>query len=252
MIGFNMRMAGGGGAYLPNTTRFSGDYLYKTTHFTSLANGKKGIISFWIKMMGADGVTNWILSNNYITSNSIGVGVYRNTSNKIDLVMRYSDAPGEAIRLTSTSSVTGSSGWKHVLASWDAGNNLAHLYVHDAQDEGTKTINNQTIQYVTGSSTGYKWAVGSHAELQTAALDAEIIDLWFDPVNYLDITQAVNRRKFISPDKKPMFLGATGAIPTSTAPILFLSGLYSSFPTNKGTGGGMSVSGTLAAGASRP
>ena len=47
-------------------------------------------------------------------------------------------------------------------------------------------------------------------------------------------------------------LGSDGSTPTGTAPILFLNNPASTWHTNLGTGGGMSLTGTLVAGTDAP
>lgn len=52
-------------------------------------------------------------------------------------------------------------------------------------------------------------------------------------------------RKFIDADGKPVYLGANGELPTGIPPAIFFSGLAASFPTNLGTGGAFTLTGTL-------
>src|SRR6185295_18112501 len=46
----------------------------------------------------------------------------------------------------------------------------------------------------------------------------------------------------------PVSLGSNGSTPTGSAPLVFMSGDISAWFTNKGTGGGFTLSGTLAQG----
>lgn len=64
-----------------------------------------------------------------------------------------------------------------------------------------------------------------------------------------NITVKANRRKFISANGKPVFLGTDGSKPTGTPPIVFLSQQRNDTPNtfniNRGTGGDFTITGTL-------
>jgi hypothetical protein len=75
-------------------------------------------------------------------------------------------------------------------------------------------------------------------------LNAYIAEFWWD-TSYIDLTNPANLAKFRSPSGKPVFLGSDGSLPTGTAPLLYFSGDSTDFPTNRGTGGAFTVSGTL-------
>lgn len=64
----------------------------------------------------------------------------------------------------------------------------------------------------------------------------------------LDISNATERDKFLPAVDK----GATGNIPTGTAPYVYLSGSTGSWHTNNGTGGGGTMTGTLSTAPSAP
>ena len=108
--------------------------------------------------------------------------------------------------------------------------------------QATTTFTNDTIDYTRGN-----WEVGSDSGGAQKA-NADFADLWFD-ASYLDITAAANRRKFIDGSGRPVNLGVDGSVPTGAAPLLYCSLLTNSvagdFATNRGTGGNMTVTGTL-------
>ena len=53
-------------------------------------------------------------------------------------------------------------------------------------------------------------------------------------------------------NKKSEDFGSTGNIPTSVAPLLYLSGATASWHTNKRTGGGITATGMLTTAATTP
>ena len=63
---------------------------------------------------------------------------------------------------------------------------------------------------------------------------------------------AINRRKFIDPNKDPVDLGEAGQFPTGTSPLVFLANPTASWQTNLGTGGNFTENGALTDGSSSP
>jgi hypothetical protein len=71
-------------------------------------------------------------------------------------------------------------------------------------------------------------------------------DIWFMPGLYIDLSIEANRRRFISAAGEPVYLGANGEGPTGAVPLVYLSGALASWHTNKGTGGGFTLTGSPA------
>ena len=71
-------------------------------------------------------------------------------------------------------------------------------------------------------------------------------ELWYAPGVYIDLSVVANQRKFRTAAGKPAYLGPTGAIPTGTDPLVYMSGVTATWKTNKGTGGGFTEHGALA------
>lgn len=70
-------------------------------------------------------------------------------------------------------------------------------------------------------------------------------DTWIGQGQFADQSITANRRKFIDGSGKPVFLGATGQLPTGASPIVFFSGDMATYPVNKGTGGAFTLTGSL-------
>lgn len=79
-------------------------------------------------------------------------------------------------------------------------------------------------------------------------ITGDFADLWLAPGQSLltgsDISEAT-RRKFISATGKPVYLGGNGEVPTGVAPSVFFSGDSAAFPTNRGTGGAFTLTGSF-------
>ena len=224
--------------------RFDGsnDYMTRGADLTGNADGKLGTISFWAKLF-TDGVQQF---------------VYRDPSNVHRIVFDGADkieivfSGGGTDRITLSSSGGGidtGSGWVHIMASWDVGNNAGHLYIDDVSDESTEIISNSDIDY---TRTNHRIA----SDVSAADLDAELAQVYLNFSEYVDLSSASNRRKFISASGKPVNLGSDGSLPTGTSPIIFFDlapgDAVSTFASNKGTGGGFTLTGSLVEASTSP
>ncbi len=146
---------------------------------------------------------------------------------------------------TGTTTVVAGGAWKHVLASWNLATSVFQLYIEDVNDTPTITvITNDTIDWANVTA---NWFIFNDPR------SSYIADLWFDPTTFNDLSVTAFRRKFITAGLAPVFLGASGQLPTGTSPMMFLTGPFGSWNTNKGTGGNFTTSaGALQAAASNP
>lgn len=151
------------------------------------------------------------------------------------------------IEKSSTVNIT--AGWHHILLSVDTahpiGEKLLKMYIDDVDtsiaisDSGGATV--QTF-------TGLPFEIGREIGGTEPLKNTDMADLWIAPgVSFLvagDIP-VETRRKFIDANGKPVFLGSSGAAPTGAAPAMFFSGDAAGFPTNRGTGGAFTLTGSL-------
>lgn len=235
---------GAGGGYRAEAVTFDGsnDYLELGSDYAGNADGKVGTISVWYKANGGDGNVRQVVDLGGLG----GLQHHIAGSTNALIIDLYTSGVVNILRMAS-SAVAAGSGWKHFLASWDLAAGATHLYLNDVSDKTLLTgPTNQTIDY-----TRTQHRVGARAGGNNK-IHADLADLWFSPSTYIDLSVEANRRKFISAAGKPVDLGPTGALPTGTAPIIFLSGPASAWHTNKGTGGGFTLNGALAAAGSSP
>lgn len=228
--------------YTANSVRFNAtQYLARGAQFTGAADSSSLLMSLWFNMKGADGAVIRIMGNGGVYGN--GYNISRNASNVLEFIMPQ---PGglSAFYISSAAQFKTTTGWSHCLINYN--NAAPQLYINDVVDAYTTVTLNAGSCAFTQADT---WFGGISAG---ASLNAEIADAWWGPGQTLDLSVTANRRKFISASGHPVNLGTTGSRPTGTAPILFLSGTLASWPTNKGTGGGMTATGSLAAGSTNP
>ena len=138
--------------------------------------------------------------------------------------------------------------WYHVTGSFDLSDtNKRHLYVDDSDSlNSINTYTDDVIDFTKGD-----WAVGAIPD-GTQKYDGYLAELWYAPGVYLDLSKESNRRKFISSAGKPVDLSADGSTPLGYSPLVFLSGYFGTWHTNKGTGGGFTESGTITEAPSAP
>lgn len=226
--------------YSPIAARFDGtnDYLTRGAGLTGAADSKAMTFSCWVKV-GADGSTMRILRGVSTVGGTVRrVAVSRETDNTLNVWC--ANATDTNILSLNGTTATIADGWVHVLISFDLTDTAKrHFYVNDASGLSVSVWTNDTIDFTIAD-----WAIGAVPN-GTEKFNGDIADLWFMPGTYIDLSIEANRRNFISEDGKPVYLGPNGNYPTGSAPLIFLSGATSSWHTNKGTGGGFTVTGAL-------
>lgn len=207
-----------------------GDFLTTGTLAGSTGSGQ-GTFSVWLHFNGGDGSAQMIAAAQVVASG----GIVRNANNKLQFQL---DACTGALLLDVVSAhpYTTTSGWIHVLASWDLAANKVQLYVNGVPDLAPGgTITNGAICY-----NAPKWGIGG---LSSASLDADVADWYAAFGTALDLDVVANRAKFRTLAGKPVDLGPDCSNPTGTTPIGCFTGALAQWPTNKGTGGGFTVHG---------
>lgn len=237
-------LSGGGLRIRGVTFDGSNDYLTRGADYTGNANGKTGIISFWVKK-NAD-------AEHYVFQND---GNYVDLRLKTDGTVQIQLVPlsgsGTVLNMsTSAGAVTNDGNWHHILMSWSIGSSLGHLYIDDVNAKASDTYTNNDVDYTRSQHSFGATTTG------TSKLSADVAAVYMNLAAYLDFSVTANRRKFVSANGYPVNLGADGSLPTGTAPILFLhladGAAVSTFATNKGSGGGMTLTGTLTEAATKP
>jgi len=234
-------------AYTAQGVRFNGSTILNASALSGIVDGQKGILSFWFKFTGGDGSYQLLIE----TRDQQSVELYRDNTGHWTFKLA-TPALGNALDWVSTATFTSSmTNWAHVLVAWDlSGSGSTSAYFTDTAAASSPTFTGgSTVNYLTADT---NWDLGARTGL-VIPLTCDIADFYLNTAEFLDFTVTANRRKFISASLAPVDLGATGSIPTGTAPILFLHGPLASWHTNDGTGGGFSVvSGGLTAAATNP
>ena len=223
------------------------DYMLRGGALTGIADSKTGILSVWLRKDGGDGSILRIVSQ--ATRQSTQLNTL--SSNNFDIIGQNA-AGTQILRLVTSTTYTAGATWLHILSSWNlAVAGSGSLYVNDVDDKTETTFTDDTIDY-DGST---DWAIGASSG-GLVPFNGCLAELYFAPGQYLDFSIVANRRRFISANGKPVWLGTNGAIPTGTAPIVYQrvadAAAVATFATNLGTGGNFSITGTLDTGSTSP
>ncbi len=236
-----MRLGTGvlGVTYRTTGVTFDGtnDFLSRGTGLG--ADGERGTLSVWLKFNGGDGTLIRIIDIPQ------GFFLEKIASNLIEVVGQTSSAT-TILRIITNTAVTSSSGWVHVLASWDLAANVSHLYLNGVADQTVTTRTNNTINYLSSDCT-----IGAQTVGALFKFNGDMADLYLNTAEYLDLSVAANRAKFAR-GGRPVDLGPDGSLPTGSQPTIFLKGPAVSFATNLGSGGNFTVSGALTDAATPP
>jgi hypothetical protein len=204
----------------------SADYLSKAS-VTGLSGGNAFSVAFSFKRASlfqrpvfSFGATGFLGSVQVDVDSSSGIVVRAyNTSNVQVLLATVSFASGYA-----------DNEWLHIAMSFD----LSSVSNRQILVDGVAA----SVTYTTYLDGTIKWASNPFEVARSGGsyYDGEISDFWFDDSYVADLSSFYDTET-----GKPKFLGATGELPTGSAPLIYLPLYASSAGTNLGTGGDFTV-----------
>ena len=243
-------IASGTAGFAVDAADFDGtnDYMLRGAAFTGIASSSKGIFSCWVRFDGGDAAEQTLLTD----ADTLCL-IRKTTANKVEITLW--DTGSSNLLAFNSSAITAGATWRHILASWDtgfsSGNKLHHLYVTNTSD---KTVSVDSANGANVNLGATNWGIGARTNASNK-LNAALAEFYFAPGQYLDFSTSANRAKFIS-GGKPVNLGGDGSVPTGTVPIAYFrilnGGAATDFATNLGTGGNMTITGTLDIASSSP
>ncbi len=225
--------------YVAGAVRFNSDRLHTAgVDLSPNADGKLGLMSWWFKRKGGIGATRFIWHSDG--------GIFQMRSLSTNLINISSN---NGLNLLTTTTITDTTTWHHLIASWDRGNGLAHIYVDDVDDITISSNTDAVVDY-----TRFGHAIGSLESVKANNWDAEVADFYYNNQEFLDLSVVANRRKFLNAAGKPVFLGSDGALPTGSQPRVFFSGEAAVWNagTNLGSSQNFSMDGAVTAAANSP
>jgi hypothetical protein len=243
----------GGGAVYPGVN-FDGtnDYLVRASDFTGNADSKKFTICGWFANLNSgSGLTPQIWIAGDFTGGNAGFSVNAQSSGLINISGSNAAGGGILQVLSTAGALPSSATWKWLGISIDMANSSqSKIYVNDTDVTATpSTFTNDTFDLT--KSIHYCGATNSGSGAFNL-LQSDVAELWVGYGQHIDFSIEANRRKFVTSSGKPTFLGADGSTPTGVAPTVYFRGGASTFPTNQGTGGAMTLVGSLTNSATNP
>lgn len=225
--------------YVAEAVVFDGStYLTRNSDFVGNADGRKGTLSFWVKMNGGDGVEHviWAPANG-----GGGVGLRRNSANVLEFFAEKSDASGFVFLLRTASQVLAGSGWRHCILAWDTTTLVSNTRAY-LDDVSSRTQLSGLVFDIKYTNSIHRFGGAPSGFIG----DMCISDFYFNNQDFIDPNIESNRRLFIDAAGAPVSLGANGELPSGTPPLIFLSGNSTNFDNNLGSGGSFDqTTGTL-------
>lgn len=256
-------MASGAQSYVASAVHFDGTtFLTITGALTGAVASPDGSGSVWVNIaaLGDISTAAYLLSFGDSPTNIFDLLLHAGGTTA-DLNMHACSDPTPTAQVTfdtNPDTYPGFATWVNILWSIQtnhgSGAKIGQFYFNDVaptQAAPTDADGSFSIGWDDGGVQGVN--VGSAAfPGPSDTFLGDMADFWFAPGQFIDFSIVGNRRKFITAGGAPVFLGATGELPTGTAPAVFFTGGASSFGTNKGTGGTFATTGTLTNASSHP
>lgn len=236
------------GSSAPFTVVFDGtnDWAERAADFAGASDSNLFTISFFV-----DGITDagflTIFGNETGGSSLNRVGVYISGG---QVNVGLTNAAGTSFVTWLSDTFVNDGNRHHIVCSFNtafaAGLKLIKGTV-DGVAEGSVTDGSASFNI---DLTADNWTVGSAGSVSPVfLLNGKLGELYAAFGQYLDVTTAPNNQKFRNVDGTAADLGSDGSTPTGSAPTLYLScrtgDPASAFATNRGTGGGLTLHGTL-------
>lgn len=229
-------------AYTGAFTSFGGcnfdgstDYL-DSSPLTGIADGKKFTVVAVVRFANAASASEVVIES---TSNAFSV--YRFPDG--DIRIRAENAGGaEIVSVLTNNTPCAAAGTYVIMISGDTNvSGSTQIYVNGVDCPlDVVTFTNDTIDYTVA-----EYSIGANVAGSTQ-FSGDMYSIWFSAVDALDFDSQSVRRRFVTDNNTPIYLGANGELPTGTSPILFLGydkGVL--WAVNKGTGtGAFTVNGT--------
>ena len=221
-------------------------FLARGADLTGNADSKLLLFSFWFNPVNEDNAaTIYGTSRDPATppasaANAIQWPISGPILFTIRSLFRASDT-STVLQVRTSTQVRDVDGWQHLMGSFDMADIAKrHHFLNDVSDAVYLNYVNNTIDFTRNDH-----GIGALPDVPALG-DFCLAEVYLNFGTFMDLSVEANRRKFITAGLKPADLGADGSTPTGSPPIVYLRGGAADFPTNRGSGGGFTVtSGTV-------
>lgn len=228
-FGYKSGLGAASSSYVAEAVEGDGSTIYlKDCDGTGLTNGKKGLLSIWFYPETITGTPR--LFNSGDTTFQV---VFTDTRIRI-IGKIFSGVKYEAYTTYTLSQ------WNHVIFAWDLSAGVNQTAVNGSQTTPTDTT---TLDSDLDYSENYSVFAINNGSSKS---DSSLAELYFNPVETLDLSVQANIDKFIS-GGKPIDLGSDGSTPTGTQPAIYLKNPLATWQNNLGSLGNFTEVGTLLA-----
>ena len=200
--------------YFPSSARFDGtnDGLTLEENLTDAVDSKLVFYSFWVKSNGGDGTNQYIQGN--VESGGGDIYVSRHSNGRFRFYAHNVAVDAAGYILESNTVLTTASGWTHVMMSVNG--TEEHIYINGVENlkAGFTHIDATYVGVNTDVDIGQNLYNNG-----TVRLNADLADFIYAQ-QYIDLSDAANRAKFITTDGFPV--AWTTSLAAITAPKIAL------------------------------
>jgi hypothetical protein len=228
------------------------DVMKRGAGLSGASDGKLFTFSCWFRLDGGDGVEQSLLAGARSSgSATTDFEIFRGSDNKLSLAANSPGGAATILFVSTPATYTSGATWHHLLASIDMANVGGSFIFVDDVDSGASPLvfTNSNIDFTLAD-----WIIGGLGD-SSLKFNGCLAEFWFN-FSWLDLSTVSNRRKWRTAAGKPAFLGLNGALPTGSAPAIYQrirkGELATTFVTNRGGGGGFTLTGTLDIGSTSP
>jgi len=225
----------GGGKTAVSFLGIGGPYLRSAAPMTGAADSKLFSFSLWVRRASNE------IGGRIVTNATTLAGADTGTTRLVfsadpafpSAVTFTASDPVGGVPINMTCSVSPVVGqWEHYCGMVDTADAAKCKMYRNGVDVTAHLIApiNSLIDF-----TYADWAIGARPD-GSGRLPADLAEVWYAPGQWVDFRVQANREKFAL--SVPVDLGAAGATPTGTSPLIFLSGSPATWHVNKGSGGG--------------
>lgn len=227
-------------SYAINTVRFDGvnNRLNLESGYTGVPASTKVLLSFNIFVVGA-----WPSAGCVLSTNNDG-GLRHQVELLASGAMQFRFRNASNVAVIQFNTVTGSFAadtWYTIAFAADTSTGVMQAYKRPSGGAWTALSAATTVltagELIDVSNRG---RVGTRTGTGGTLLpEAYLGDLWYGPGQFLDLSVAGNRDRFLPNEIK----GTNGGVPTGSYPEMWLSGPTAAWHENRGTGGGFTLTG---------
>lgn len=200
-------------AYSASALAYDGvnDWGARGADLTSNADTKVGLWSFWFRLDGSDGSTLRMFQSTGTT-----YSIRRRTDNLISIILENT-AGGVILEARTVTTFTSGAAWHNVIWAYDLAAATVQLAV-DGVAEAPSIITGPTDALINYTAADHGFGA---SQAGASPWDGCLSEAYANFAATLDLSIPANIARFVDVDGFPVDLGADGAFPTGSQPIIY-------------------------------